>query len=88
MNSVRKQTIPLSSVPGCTYTRASFLVEKLVRLAFKPGSLSRKNCQFFAYTRANKTCQGKLARLYGALIYSATVGSNSINEFTTFLSPP
>ena len=30
----------------CTYTRASFIVEKLVRLAFKPGPLSRKNCHF------------------------------------------
>ena len=27
--------------------RASFLAEKLVRLAFKPGYLSRKNCPFF-----------------------------------------
>ena len=42
-----KQTIPLSSVPYWTYTRASFLGEKLVRLAFKLGSLSRKSCQFF-----------------------------------------
>ena len=35
MNYVRKQTIPLSSVPCCTYTRASFLAEKLVRLPFQ-----------------------------------------------------
>ena len=34
----------------CTFTRESFLVEKLVRLAFQPGSLSRKICQFFLRT--------------------------------------
>ena len=43
-----------TSVPCCTYTRASFVVEKLVRLA---GSLLRKN-----YARVNKTCRGKLVR--------------------------
>ena len=46
---VRKEPFPLSSVPCCTYTRASFLVERLARLAFKPDSLSRKNqCQFLS----------------------------------------
>ena len=27
-----------------------------------------KTCQFMSYTRANKTCQGKLGRLCGALM--------------------
>ena len=34
--------------------------------AFEQGSLP-KTCQFMSYTRANKTRQGKLGRLYGAL---------------------
>ena len=34
--------------PWRPYTRTSFLVEKLAWPAFKPGSLSRKTCQFLA----------------------------------------
>ena len=43
-----------------------------VQSAFKPGSLSRKNCQLFRVHTSNKTCQRKLARLYGALEHFVT----------------
>ena len=36
--------------------------DKLLNKAFCQG----KTCQFMSYTRANKTCKGKLGHLYGA----------------------
>ena len=32
-----------------------------------------KTCQFMSYTRTNKTCQGNLGRLYGALVRQMSV---------------
>ena len=47
-----------------------FLVQKLARLTLEQCFLARKTCQFFAvHTIKNlsrKTCQGKIACLYGA----------------------
>ena len=67
MNLLRKQKVFLSNVLCCTYTRASFLVVHLVRPAFKPGSLSRQNCNFSPRTHEQiKLVEEKIAHLYGA----------------------
>ena len=45
-----------------THEQVFCLKSKAGTTAVKPGSLSRKIVYFFAYTRANKTYQGKLVK--------------------------
>ena len=58
---------PSSGFVGAAHGAGAWEREYASMPAFRPADLSRKNLPFFLSTRANKICQGKLARVDDAL---------------------